>query len=263
MLNRLQSHLSGRVRHIAKSTFGRMYGQQSASVNDNLIKLLFDNQHSFNEYSREFDDSVADIQSERMDEFYEIVPEKKAAFGGMNVDHVRTLYAIIRVLKPDVVVETGVCNGVSTLVVLMALEKNDNGSLYSIDFPTYSDKPAPEFQLNQYPEDHTFSAIPNDKNPGWIVPDRLRHRWELRTGKSQRKLPSLLEELEDIDVFIHDSDHTFPCMMFEYELAWEYLRSGGVLLSDDIHSNNAFEVFGDKRADKYGEAILNLGYALK
>jgi len=121
----------------------------------------------------------------------------------------------------------------------------------------------PEFQKDQYPEDHTFSAIPRDKEPGWIVPDRLRHRWELQTGKSQRKLPPLLRELESIDVFIHDSDHTFPCMMFEYELSWEYLSSDGVLLSDDIHTNNAFDIFGQKRANQYGKACLNLGYALK
>jgi hypothetical protein len=53
---------------------------------------------------------------------------------------------------------------------------------------------------------------------GWIVPKSLRERWTLILGKVEDKLPSLLDEFEAIDVFYHDSLHTYEHMMFEYNL---------------------------------------------
>jgi hypothetical protein len=45
------------------------------------------------------------------------------------------LYRLLRELRPRVSVETGVCNGVSTAFLLLALEDNEAGDLYSIDLP--------------------------------------------------------------------------------------------------------------------------------
>lgn len=263
MKKEVYNRLPAQVKPVVKNVYTAVFGSTDASVEDTYLQLLFNNRNQFEKYIDEFDKSIANIQSDRMDEFYELIPEKQATFGGMDIDQARLLYAIVRSQQPEIMVETGVCNGVSTLVVLMALEKNQAGSLYSVDYPTFTDEPAPDFQQSQYPDDHIFSAIPKDKSPGWIVPDRLRERWELRTGKSQRKLPELLFDLGEINIFIHDSDHTFPCMMFEYELAWEYLASDGLLLSDDIHVNDAFEVFGELRSTHYGDAYPEFGYALK
>ena len=39
---------------------------------------------------------------------------------------------------------------------------------------------------------------------------------------------------EKIDIFFHDSLHTYDHMMFEYLTSWDYLKEGGVLFSDDI-----------------------------
>lgn len=263
MLKRIYTHLPKSVKPVAESAYDRIFDSESDSIDDDFVSAVFDSQQMFDEYCEEFDKDVTELQSKRIGEFYDIVPESQATFGGMDINQARALYAMIRAEEPKIVVETGVCNGVSTLVVLMALEKNQDGELFSVDYPTFSDDPAPEFQKEQYPADHTFSAIPKNKEPGWIIPEELRDRWELRIGKSQRKLPSLLNELEEIDIFIHDSDHTFPCMMFEYELAWEYLHSDGILVSDDIYANDAFEKFGNIRASRYGKACLALGYALK
>lgn len=43
-----------------------------------------------------------------------------------------------------------------------------------------------------------------------------------------------------IDVFIHDSDHSYDVIAFEIETAYPYLRSGGVLVADDVFQNMAF-----------------------
>jgi hypothetical protein len=46
---------------------------------------------------------------------------------------------------------------------------------------------------------------------------------------------------------MHDSEHSFDCMWFEFNEAWPHLRSGGVLLSDDVNSTEAFPRFARER----------------
>src|SRR5436190_22702964 len=43
------------------------------------------------------------------------------------------LFAVLRKLRPAVAVETGVCNGVSTAFLLLALDANGTGELHSLD----------------------------------------------------------------------------------------------------------------------------------
>ena len=62
-------------------------------------------------------------------------------------------------------------------------------------------------------------------------------------GKSQEELPPLLGRLGTIDTFMHDSEHSYECMWFEFNAAWPALRTGGVLVSDDVNSTKAFGRF--------------------
>jgi len=142
------------------------------------------------------------------------------------------LYVIVRVLKAEIVVETGVAAGISSAFMLQALQDNTRGTLCSIDFPNYALMDS--------------SLIPEGKEPGFAIPLRLKERWNLRLGKSKDLLPSLLAELGRIDIFLHDSEHTYDNMMFEYTTAWDYLPKGGLLLSHDISWNNAFADFARK-----------------
>jgi predicted O-methyltransferase YrrM len=148
------------------------------------------------------------------------------------------LYAIVRKLRPQVVVETGVCNGVSTAIILQSLSDNRQGRLYSLDFPEFTGETGGHFWSGK-----GGAVVPAGREPGWAIPDGLRGRWELILGQSQEKLPSLLERLDRIDLFLHDSEHSYECMTFEYRLAFPHLAEGGVLASDDVTSNSAFEDF--------------------
>jgi hypothetical protein len=137
-----------------------------------------------------------------------------------------TIYVICRLTQPEIVIETGVCAGFSSVFILYALKKNNAGHLYSIDLPN---QPGQE--------------ISNGKPVGWLVPEELKERWELILGASNEKLFPLLTKLGKIDIFYHDSEHSYNNMWFEFNSAWESLKSGGLLLSDDITENKAFADF--------------------
>jgi predicted O-methyltransferase YrrM len=150
------------------------------------------------------------------------------------------LYGVLRKVRPRVAVETGVANGFSTAFSLLALEANGEGHLHSIDLPREVGR---EYEPGTFFEGEGRAGIPPGSEPGWLIPPRLKERWTLILGRSQEELPPLLERLGTIDSFMHDSEHSFDCMWFEFNAAWPRLRPGGVLLSDDVNSTEAFSRF--------------------
>jgi len=167
------------------------------------------------------------------------------------------LYAVLRKLRPRVAVETGVCNGVSTAFLLLALEANGPGEngpaeLHSLDLPEIAGE---EYEPGTFWDGKGGAVVPAGKEAGWMVPERLRSRWHLTLGRSQDELPGLLERVAPIDFFLHDSEHSEACMRFEFETAWAALRAGGVLAADDVNANTAFADF----AAREGREPLELG----
>jgi hypothetical protein len=154
------------------------------------------------------------------------------------------LYAVLRKLRPSVAVETGVANGFSTAFSLLALQANGEGRLYSIDLPREVGR---DYEPGTFYEGEGRAGIPPGSEPGWLIPPDLRVRWTLILGRSQEELPPLLERLGTIDSFMHDSEHSFDCMWFEFNAAWPSLRPGGVLLSDDVNSTEAFPRFAQEQ----------------
>lgn len=146
------------------------------------------------------------------------------------------LYFVTRFKKPNVVVETGVNYGTSSALILQALEDNGVGVLYSIDLPSVTYE-AP------FKRDYKDLQLPKGTSTGFAVPPRPRHRWRLIIGDAKVELPKLLNAIGKIDMFYHDSMHTYDFMTFEYETAYPFIRSGGILASDDIHWNTAFDDF--------------------
>jgi Methyltransferase domain len=160
----------------------------------------------------------------------------------------RTVWCLVRHLRPQRVVETGVARGITSRLLLEALDHNDQGHLWSIDLPL----------LRTPWHDQTASAVPPSLHP----------RWTYMRGSSRRRLPGLLAELGAIDAFVHDSAHTERNMRFEFETAWSALRPGGVLVSHDIQRNAAFSDFtasvsGDPVFTRYGGAADVVGILVK
>jgi predicted O-methyltransferase YrrM len=165
------------------------------------------------------------------------------------------LYRLLRELRPRVAVETGVCNGVSTAFLLLALEDNGEGELHSIDLPEVA---GAEYEPGTFWDGKGGAVIPPGKDPGWMVPPALRSRWQLVLGRSQDELPPLLESLGEIDFFMHDSEHSYECMSFEFRTAWAALRDGGVLVADDVNVNSAWDEFArqvDREPEPLGQKL--------
>lgn len=201
---------------------------------------------------------------ERLKEFEQFqdveVRGQKAGSGVMDHDEGIALYRLVRQMKPDLVVETGVCSGYSTALILKAMEINQRGMLYSIDYPEVLGQ---ENGNEDFWDGKGSAVVPPDKSSGWLVPDSLRGRWELRLGKTQDLLAPLVKEVGSIDVFIHDSEHSYECMMFEYIVAWPALRVGGALVSDDIGWNTAFFDFSRNVRGRSAKVVGNMGIIFK
>jgi predicted O-methyltransferase YrrM len=150
------------------------------------------------------------------------------------------LYHLVRKIKPRIAVETGVCNGFSSAFILLAMKHNGGGVLHSIDLPEMEGQ---TYEIDHFWEGKMGAVVPREKQPGWVIPSGLRANWELTLGKSTERLKPLLERLGSIDFFLHDSEHSYQCMSFEFRTAYVYLREGGVLASDDILANSAFSEF--------------------
>lgn len=140
-------------------------------------------------------------------------------FFDVNLKTVDLLQELVRSFSPRVVVETGVANGVSTRALLHALgaleESNSAGSARKL---------------------HSM-----DVDVSVAVPDLIQNpAWTFHLLESPRQLSHVLTTIGKIDMFFHDSDHRYQHQMYEYNLAWEHLNDGGILVTDDINWSNAF-----------------------
>lgn len=151
--------------------------------------------------------------------------------GSVTIEDARFLYYLVRLVKPKAMIQTGVSNGVSCAFITLAMKHNANGGkLYAIDLPHIYDPSDDDFH-----QDTLYGVlIPNGRNSGWLVPDGLAHAFECWAGDAKELLPKMLKTVGAIDVFYHDSDHTYDHMWFEFDAALPYLPPHGLIIADDI-----------------------------
>lgn len=154
-------------------------------------------------------------------------------FPQLTMAYAESLFVLVRAARPDRVLETGVWKGITSAYMLEAMRRNGNGGrLVSIDLPTFN----AEGMVNA---DGVRDRIHVDRvgDTGILVDPEMRtgsDRWSLRLGDAKELLPKALAELGEIDLFYHDSEHSYSHMSFEFSAVWPSLRRGGLLVSDDI-----------------------------
>ena len=145
----------------------------------------------------------------------------------INSDSRKFLYILCRILKPRNIIETGVAYGLSSIYILKALDSNKSGTLHSIDA--------------------VFRPWQEKNMIGAIIPNELRKRWKFNLGKSNDVLEEIFNRIDNVDIFIHDSLHTYKNMMFEFDCAERNLDDNGMIISDDVLDNDAFFDFTNKK----------------
>jgi predicted O-methyltransferase YrrM len=164
--------------------------------------------------------------------------------GWVNLDDALFLYWLVRRVKPRTIVQTGVCNGLSAAFMMLGLVKNGpEGSLHVIDLPPVFNPDDPAWIV----EGKVYGVvIPEGKSSGWLVPDAYRDRFEVWNGDAKDLLPKMVDKVESIDFFYHDSDHTYNHMMFEFHQAKRKLSKGGLVVGDDVSWNASVWDFADE-----------------
>jgi predicted O-methyltransferase YrrM len=142
--------------------------------------------------------------------------------GAMGAIDCATLYGLTRWLRPTVIVESGGYIGMSTAFILKAVaeEKITMAKVYSIELDPECDQ-------------------------GALIPDELRAssdafvpmRGKVEDFLKRDELPQV------IDMFLHDSSHSYRHMLWEFRQFWSRLRDGGLLVSHDVQMNAAFPDF--------------------
>ncbi|MEJ5254386.1 MAG: class I SAM-dependent methyltransferase [Acidimicrobiales bacterium] len=143
------------------------------------------------------------------------------------------LYFLTRLLRPSVVVETGVAAGFSSQAFLRALADNgDGGRLWSSDFPY--------FRLEN-PEQYV----------GLLVDDELRPNWQLYLRGDRVNLRRILAEVDHIDLFHYDSDKSYRGRAFALGRVRPRLSVRSHVVFDDIDDNSHFRDLVERTGAPY------------
>jgi hypothetical protein len=129
-------------------------------------------------------------------------------------------YAIVRAAQPDHVVETGTHLGLGSCVIATALLRNGHGRLTTIDI---------------------------DQDAGYLIGEPWASVIDRRAGSSV----DILGTLRDVDIFLHDSLHTYEYETSELSAVGPNLRAGAIVLSDNAHDSAALSDWAERSGRHY------------
>ena len=147
-------------------------------------------------------------------------------------------YAITRIMKPAVVVETGVHHGVGALVLSRALQLNrsegHHGHYYGTDI---------------------------DLKAGILIKDFINESCSVLYGDSIESIRRFSDQ--SIDLFINDSDHSSEYEYQEFLEVESKLSKRAILLGDNSHTSDSllrFSMERNRRFIFFAEKPLNHWY---
>jgi cephalosporin hydroxylase len=118
-------------------------------------------------------------------------------------------YAIVRITKPELIIETGIHQGVGAIVICEALRRNSR-------------------------EGFNGEYIGTDINPdaGKLLNEKDLLVEKILFGDS---IESLKKLSRPVDILINDSDHDPEYEMLEYETLTPFLKGSSIILGDNSH----------------------------
>jgi Methyltransferase domain len=124
-------------------------------------------------------------------------------------------YALVRAAQPDHVIETGTHLGLGSCAIAAALLRNGHGRLTTIDI---------------------------DPEAGYLIGEPWASVIDRRTGDSV----DLLAGLRDVDLFLHDSLHTYDYETRELAAVELNLRDNALILSDNARESSALSDWAER-----------------
>lgn len=195
-----------------------------ASERDKFLKFLKTDERGFR-----------DLESEAQP----IVDYIESRIGGKNYwqvsyDELRSIYAAVKLMHPKVMIETGVGPGTTSTAILTAL-RDVGGKLVSFDLG------------EKFGEDEQIPV-------GEVVPRDLKGNWNLVFGDSSKTLPEEINKIAPVDIFFHDSDHTYEHVTFELETFYKHASERFLIIIDNFNWSNAPYDF----CSKYGLTLYHI-----
>lgn len=129
-------------------------------------------------------------------------------------------YVLVRALSPDHVVETGTALGLGSCIIAAALIRNGSGHLTTID---------------------------SDPRAGHLIKGRWASVVEQHVGKSV----DLVGGSGSVDLFIHDSLHTYDYELKELQAVTPMLSPFGMAISDNAHETPALSEWATSTGRRY------------
>jgi predicted O-methyltransferase YrrM len=133
-------------------------------------------------------------------------------------------YVLARILKPRIIVETGVDKGLGSVVLCAALLRNRSEGF-----------------------DGTYLGTDIDPNAGFLLSGPYCDVGRILYGDSIESLRSI----PSIDLFINDSDHSADYERREYECVAEKLSPKAVVLGDNAHTTHELARFSIEHGRKF------------
>jgi hypothetical protein len=134
-------------------------------------------------------------------------------------------YAVARLIKPKIIVETGIDFGLGSCVMCAALLRN---------------------RAEGFPGRYIGTEI--REGAGQLLLSPYLSTGEIRFGDSIETLSTMTET---IDLFINDSDHSIDYEAKEYETIRNRLSKEAVILGDNSHYSPALADFSERNNRKY------------
>jgi hypothetical protein len=133
-------------------------------------------------------------------------------------------YALVRILRPTLVVESGIDKGLGTCVLAAAVERN-------------------------VAEGHAGRVVGLDINPaaGAFVTGRYAPFVDLMYRDSLESI----RHLDSIAMFLHDSNHSREHEVAEFQALSGRLADGAVVLSDNSHLTDALPAFAEETGRRF------------
>ncbi len=140
------------------------------------------------------------------------LPGARASDIGGGPGNLALLHWLVRLLRPESVLETGVESGASSRSILEALHTNGSGHLYSSD----------------------LSGVIPREHAGLCVDPAMRGRWTLLHDGDRKNIPRLLDSAGSIDLVHYDSAKDPDEMRWVLNQTAPLLTPNAVVVLDDV-----------------------------